>query len=669
MGEISETAADVYRPFVTSGVPASGANEPSKTDITNLFTMIERAIGGAVAGLKFYATKAALDADTTQPAGTLAYVYDDPGNNGVYHYKAGGWVVDTAYAETVFAVAQPIINDSSVDVLKATFGTALTVGGYTGTLTTANPEGNVVATGLHFLQRAVLVGIRANCGSTTTLGVRVARLVKDSGKHIGLDQLQLPVAATGPNVWSFADLLEANDNAPLICDVGDLIAFAGGGIRNAVSTEPYHVFPNGLNDTPSTTVLSFDTAGKTFDIEFLFQLAAPQKALPYLELETIETFSELPSGWRQFNANPTFAGGAAVLTSAGFTNQMYSAKPYGLDRRSIRADIQFTTANAHLMLETNPTDPVDSGQAEGSMMVYQASNSRFLAYQRWDGLSTIPAVDTADNVALTGMDGAAFTITTGHTYTAEIAKNYRDYTARLTDPTGPGRFSRVVSNGQRDTYTAAYGTHTKYGLLHGSPGIATVQGSIKLFTWRHTADYNQFLDWYVVGDSKTEGYAVEVADRYVKALTDRFGERNVAVSGVGGATSRGAVFRSFIELDAMRPRNVLINVGANTGDEAAFATNLATMVRIAKNAGARVFVATVPTSADKTAAVNALSGVTVVNLGTATTVNGSGSARIAAFYAGTRPDDGQAFNDGLHENALGHQRVAGQMLRDTGLGA
>ena len=115
MGEIKDTAAEVYRAFAADGVPASGENKPSKTEIVNLFGLVERQVAGAVAGLKFYATKAALDADTQQPFGALAYVYDDatPANNAVYHYEPGGWVEDTAYYEAVAQVVQPQVDEAN----------------------------------------------------------------------------------------------------------------------------------------------------------------------------------------------------------------------------------------------------------------------------------------------------------------------------------------------------------------------------------------------------------------------------------------------------------------------------------------------------------------------------------------------------------------------------
>lgn len=114
MGVIADGFASAFRDFVAAGIPASGPYNPSKSEIRALGVKVEQAIGGAASGLKFYATKAALTADTTKPLGTLAYVFADPtpANNTVYHYEAGGWVVDTAFYEGIAVVVQPLVDQA-----------------------------------------------------------------------------------------------------------------------------------------------------------------------------------------------------------------------------------------------------------------------------------------------------------------------------------------------------------------------------------------------------------------------------------------------------------------------------------------------------------------------------------------------------------------------------
>lgn len=125
MGDIATRFSSAFRDFVIDGVPASGVNNPSKAEIRALGQLVEQRIGGAAAGLRFYATKAALDADTTRAPGTLAYVYDDPtpAANTVYHYETGGWVVDEAYYNGVASVVQPLVDQ--VEAAAATVGISL----------------------------------------------------------------------------------------------------------------------------------------------------------------------------------------------------------------------------------------------------------------------------------------------------------------------------------------------------------------------------------------------------------------------------------------------------------------------------------------------------------------------------------------------------------------
>lgn len=110
MGEIRDKAADVFRDFLVNGVPASGPNEPYKPAIRELLGTVDDRIAGAVAGLKPYASKAALDADTTQPIGTLATLPND----GVYRYASGGWVRDSVLSNAFFGANVQVTGDKNL---------------------------------------------------------------------------------------------------------------------------------------------------------------------------------------------------------------------------------------------------------------------------------------------------------------------------------------------------------------------------------------------------------------------------------------------------------------------------------------------------------------------------------------------------------------------------
>ena len=92
----TQTAAAIWRKYVTDGVPGSGPNQPDKAQISAWGTYLESLLNGSAAGLA-YATAALLAADLAHAANTLAIVYNDStsSNNGMYVKSdisgAGAW--------------------------------------------------------------------------------------------------------------------------------------------------------------------------------------------------------------------------------------------------------------------------------------------------------------------------------------------------------------------------------------------------------------------------------------------------------------------------------------------------------------------------------------------------------------------------------------------------
>ncbi|WLB43009.1 oxidoreductase [Bradyrhizobium ottawaense] len=89
-----KTAAEIFRRYVTDGVPASGPNPVNKDDVRVWGTFLESTLGQAGLG---YATLALLNGDLAHGAGSLALVYNDPtpANNGLYQKSgssgSGAW--------------------------------------------------------------------------------------------------------------------------------------------------------------------------------------------------------------------------------------------------------------------------------------------------------------------------------------------------------------------------------------------------------------------------------------------------------------------------------------------------------------------------------------------------------------------------------------------------
>lgn len=81
------TAREVWRDFVTEGIPASGAHKPRKTDVRAWGGWLENMLNAlSAAGGKLYTSLASLNADLSSDANTPALVIGDAvaGNNGLY---------------------------------------------------------------------------------------------------------------------------------------------------------------------------------------------------------------------------------------------------------------------------------------------------------------------------------------------------------------------------------------------------------------------------------------------------------------------------------------------------------------------------------------------------------------------------------------------------------
>lgn len=108
MGKIADLFSNVWRDYVVPGLPASGENNPSKSQIRAIGSDIEAALSSSGSAIVRYGTTGARDADATRPDGTLAYVYNNNGSNtdpanGFYQYVNGAWVAAPWYFQAAGA--------------------------------------------------------------------------------------------------------------------------------------------------------------------------------------------------------------------------------------------------------------------------------------------------------------------------------------------------------------------------------------------------------------------------------------------------------------------------------------------------------------------------------------------------------------------------------------
>jgi len=97
--QVRSAVEAAFRNFALDGVPSSGPNEPDKAEIRYaLGQLLETTLSSIGTGLLRYQTKAAMDADTGQNDGQLAYVWNDStgANNKFYQWDDGGNAWDSA---------------------------------------------------------------------------------------------------------------------------------------------------------------------------------------------------------------------------------------------------------------------------------------------------------------------------------------------------------------------------------------------------------------------------------------------------------------------------------------------------------------------------------------------------------------------------------------------
>ncbi len=121
--------AAVAMTFLAEDIIAAVAPPSANTDAlvkeVARATSVEATLAASVAriasGLKSYATLAALNADTSQPIGMLAYVYADPttANDTVYVFQAGVWSVATGFYAGLASVVQPLVTQAQAAATAA----------------------------------------------------------------------------------------------------------------------------------------------------------------------------------------------------------------------------------------------------------------------------------------------------------------------------------------------------------------------------------------------------------------------------------------------------------------------------------------------------------------------------------------------------------------------
>lgn len=116
----TEQLKEAFRDFETSGIPATGPNEPDKAEIRAALDRLSVDIGAAQAGIHIEPSLASRDAyyAVAENQGNLVYVNNNNGSatdpaNGVYEYVIGAARLAQSFYAGVASVVQPLVDQAT----------------------------------------------------------------------------------------------------------------------------------------------------------------------------------------------------------------------------------------------------------------------------------------------------------------------------------------------------------------------------------------------------------------------------------------------------------------------------------------------------------------------------------------------------------------------------
>lgn len=164
----------------------------------------------------------------------------------------------------------------------------------------------------------------------------------------------------------------------------------------------------------------------------------------------------------------------------------------------------------------------------------------------------------------------------------------------------------------------------------------------------------------VLGDSLSEGHGVAIESSWVSLLQRRLEAEGyphrVVNAGIGGDTTSGGLARLPAALERHEPAIVVIALGGNDGLRGlslqAMRDNLAQMVRISRDAGARALLAGVRLPPNYGPAYRERFRDVFTGLADALDV-----PLVPRIMAGVAEEPALMLDDGIHPNERGHARI------------
>lgn len=369
----------------------------------------------------------------------------------------------------------------------------------------------------------------------------------------------------------------------------------------------------------------------------------------------------LPIRWANNSATVwTFAGAKATNGAASVANSLnYNHCVGNLSNWTWYSDFTFDTSGARFCMFTRNAVQVINGtcfevdQATNNLVIYHSTGTN--GYSNNGGL-------TAVSTNATGI-----TFATATTYRMTLTKSFRTLTFSIYNVAVPAQTYTLVVSVEDGTGTPGSGT-LKAGFAYGQPALASIVGTVSVTRSKFIAT-TVTPDWFLVGDSITEGTGVTSSTLGYPRLIASDTGLSIMTSANGGGTSAHCANRLADELAYMRPTNVHFLMGTNdtivSGDDPVpWEGRMSYMKDILEGLGITVTIGCIPPEAADTNPASVMNPYIIAQ----------GWAKVRYDLALTNPATGATadrdvtkFYDSLHPNAAGNSAMRDRFRSDVGV--
>jgi len=394
--------------------------------------------------------------------------------------------------------------------------------------------------------------------------------------------------------WGASGVQTFSDFQGLVAAAGSLIGFksvSGGRPRYAAATLPgiWSTTAAALVNVGDTTTISSasNTVALAFEASVNGQALAPRVAAleagtglagddfnaPVYQVRETFRGASLPSGWVE-NGGWTVSDGLIAPGAGGWDVAAYFDDYSSAGFRTIIARLEVLDASGAFGISSDPQEGFSGGQA----IIDGAAGT--LGLYTYDGSSSAGTLVTSAPLS------AALTV--GDILMLTVKRDDLVITATVTNAR-----TQATATATYD-YTAS-ATPSRRPFFHGKPGVVDHDGSgVKALYFAAWADSVRRLDTLFIGDSNGEGSNdPSVGSSWMNQLAALQPGRRL-VCARGGDETANFMLRMATDLQALRPRRVVLAMGTNDTDLNAWRANLAIIIAAVEAIGAEPVLCTFP---------------------------------------------------------------------------